>query len=110
MAQGKGRKLVAGAIGLMLTGGMLLTPLSDVLPARELSGVEAAVSEGWNEFGDGKVYYYVNGQKKLGLYKAPNGKYYYFDKSSGDSSPAGRRTGGTSIIFIRVLTMRTDMR
>ncbi len=72
-----------GLAGVLLCGGILFTPLSNVvLPEQGSSICEAQTQNGW-ETVDGKTYYYVNGKKTYLTYRL-NGKLYFFDGDTGE--------------------------
>ena len=98
------RRIGVAAAGTVLSCGMLFTSLPEMMGAAEgLSTVRAETLYGFQTF-NGVTYYYVNGQKQYTLYKAPNGKKYYFNESTASLPTADEPT-----ISIRQVRRREDM-
>ena len=95
------RTWVYGAAGLVMAGGLLFTPIQGILPAAgdaPSAYVNAETLMGWHTFSDGKTYYYVDGQKKYGVYNY-NGRLYFFDRTTGEQLTGWQENGDRKYYF-----------
>ena len=77
------KKIVVPATGIVLMGGMLFTPLPEILGAQDETLVVRAAGNlsGFQTFGDA-TYYYVGGDRVYGRRQVGT-RYYFFDLETG---------------------------
>ena len=79
-----GKSVVYGAAAIIIAGGMALTPAADLFRSSSDPGSYVLAEEkyGWQKE-DGKWYYYLSG-KKVYLDKQIGGKWFFFDRDTGE--------------------------